>query len=261
MRKEHASLCFLRPWDAALNVPRVLAWEVDQDSACLIVTGLEGCPVEQSTRTGGFRRHPLPLLDMGFEWLDRFRRMVPLPVAGSAEQIAGAAMQRLEARTDLTEVTAFLRAALKASRPAVWPALVATHGDFACCNLVREGKRLGVVDWEWFGPGFPFHDELTLVSGLDVFSGARQCGLVESYRHLLFSESRECRSLMERAQRRGVAAADHRIAFYVFLAAFIAHNRRHSPGDWEQLLRFLEGHDYPAPGTCLRPVTEPRIRV
>lgn len=166
-RREAAALAALEPAAEELHVPRLLfQTDLDDGSFLFLQSGLTGVPL--TDRADHF--------DLILPWLDRFQSSVP--AAGTLEEAVRCAIALC--RTKLPDLTAaeerLLNAAAEAAPGLRAFAATAVHGDFWTGNILREGKRLAVVDWSNYHPGSPLEDlhNFAAAQGYESRGGADQ---------------------------------------------------------------------------------------
>lgn len=213
LRSERRALEWLAPWRNMLRIPRVLAWSEGEEGAFLILSGIGGgsrFPALQRGRS----------LDPGFEclqnWLRQMHRLVPSP-----ENVDLPALHR-RWRQELGELPQYERSTLGLwgkfehltvpSRPAV-----AVHNDFWWGNLVFDGDRIGVIDWDGFRAGTPLDDLLTLLFKTPVVKGWSQVRGSAAFCWTFFEASPTRRLLRRWAGEYGLSSEEAESCFYSFL--------------------------------------------
>ena len=251
LEREHKALHYLEPWAETLQIPRVLSWESDAESACLVQTAITGGASRFHLDTSAPAQVVATVWDPAFDWISRFEQIVPPPrrvaLGDHLEQLL-AQLQEDSAALPVARILAETRHRLprllsREARPA--------HGDFAPGNLVLTERGLGVVDWEEFGPAFPLQDLLTIVCNSEYYAGKKRRDLLETYAHVLFSQSPACRLMLSRIQPAGLDQHELGFCFYAYLGTRIRFQKSVCAADWTAFLNYLEKFGYPGPGTVI----------
>lgn len=213
LRNERNALEWLAPWQQTLRVPRMLAWSEDESDACLILSGVTGHSRFPSLRSGGF-------LDVRFQtaqdWLRQFHRLVPSPEPVDLLTLHRRWSQELG---DLPRrerrsygLWAKFEQTVAPSRPSV-----PVHNDFWWGNLLFDGGRIGVVDWDGLRAGTPLDDLLTLLLKSPVMRNWTRLRDSEAFRVRFFAPSPARRLLLKWARECELSAEDAEFCFYSFL--------------------------------------------
>jgi aminoglycoside phosphotransferase len=246
VRKEYEALSYLAEWTEPLGIPRVLEWEDTGGEVCLIQAGAEGNAAFASLRAD--RPSPVPgFFHLAVEWSARFQKLVPLRAPAAIARVAQETANRLEAQSGYGGLFKEILGILRDAGAAADDDAVPTHGDFWAMNVLLSGRRVNVVDWDHFGPGFPLEDLFSFVIYQGYVTGNRYCTITESFVHGVFSDSPVCRFVKSQIENRyGLAQA--RLYFYGFLARRIC--QTNTPADeWRTLFDWLARAGYPAPCT------------
>ena len=244
---EGRALVYLKPWARELGIPEVLEWDQGIEEACLVrsVVPGENYPVRPLLSASGteleaaFRR---PL-----DWLKRFRRQVPPPLPQRIGELTQALCDRLEesGQPALRALKSFLvqDPAGVADRPAF-----TIHGDFFPPNIMLgvDGK-LRVVDWDHFGTGNPFRDELNLLVGSNFVNHlGRAWNVDEIWRAMMFSAS-PISSFIHREMN--VSAEEARFYHYCYVAWQAVDGAPVERHNWLRTLERLANCGFPGPGS------------
>lgn len=249
--KEYTALNYLAPWAETMHIPRVLDWESDGESACLVQTPITGRSVRLHLDVSAPAHLAGAVLEPAFTWIERFGQLVPPPrrvaLGDHLEQLLAQLREKpaaLPVAQVLTETRGRVSRLLARDAPAA-------HGDFTPGNLVLTEHGLGVVDWEEFGCAFPLQDFFTIACHSDHYRGPKHCGLLETYAHILFSPSPACGMVLSRLQSSGLDQDELRFCFYAYLGTRIRFQETVSPSDWIAFLKYLERFGYPGPGAVI----------
>lgn len=126
-------------------------------------------------------------------------------------------------------------------------AALTTHGDFFPPNiLAAPDGQLNVVDWDHFGAGMPFQDELNLFVGSNfVTRSGRAWDVDEIWRAMMFSAQPIAHFLREELNVHPDAARFYHYAYVAWQATKGAPMER---GRWLKTITLLEPHGFPGPG-------------
>ena len=180
------SAIYTRVADAGLRIPRPLFCDHVDAHVVLCETYVPGHRLEDrffSSRVGWWRRRALEgFLDKAMGWAREFHRRTLVDtrvidaecLAADFETQLARVRQRADVSAPLRDGLVRFERTLERLRGRAWP-VTAVHGDFDHGNVLVEGDKLGVVDWEDCEPaGDPFVDlaylifDLALVSDLGV---------------------------------------------------------------------------------------------
>ncbi len=255
LRNERLALEELSPWEEVLRVPRVLAWREDESDACLIVSGLPGCSIYPLLRKGG-------AVDAHFgiaqNWLRQFHRLVPAPGGVDLQTLHQSCLQELN---ELPQRERRSHGLWTKFEQIVAPARPAApvHNDFWWGNLLFQGGRVGLVDWDGFRAGTPLDDLLTLLLKTPALRGWSRLSAAAAFHWMFFDESPVRRLLQAWAAEYDLSAGDAEFCFYSFLARRLhwelgmslqprgERDRRSAQVEWSAVLGWLAEHGYPNP--------------
>lgn len=255
LRNERQALESLFPWCEVLRVPQVLAWSEDESDACLILSGLPGYSRFPSLRKGA-------AVDAHFgiaqNWLRQFHRLVPAPDDGDLSTLHRRCLQELSELPKRERRSCGLWAKYEQivapSRPAV-----PVHNDFWWGNLLFDGGRIGVVDWDGFRAGTPLDDLLTLFLKTPVLRGWTRLSASAAFQWMFFEPSPAHRLLQSWAEEYNLSASDGEFCFYSFLVRRLHWelgmslqprgdmDRRSAQVEWSAILGWLADQRYPNP--------------
>ncbi|MGH9558528.1 MAG: phosphotransferase [Bryobacteraceae bacterium] len=249
LSREYTALESMRPWAQELNLPVPLAWDCDPDQACLILSGLAGSPESFTLIKESGMPHGLHRLELALSWLRRFRECVPVSAVErelDREQCVPLIPDPVfEGRPFLA-----LCELLRDQRPQL-PS-VPSHGDFWRGNLLFDGPRVTVLDWDALGLRSPLHDLVSLFSSSGYLRDGRIRQQVDTARivELFFSETAAALRTREIVSGLDTSPDDLQRAFYSFIRHRLRSGGSESRAIWSGILRVLHGHGFPAPWSC-----------
>jgi aminoglycoside phosphotransferase len=165
LRREAEALDRLGTTSDSLGIPRLLlAEQAPCGSYLLVQSGVPGSPLVDHVAAddqpvlsrqiavadrwlGGFQRavrSPVPLCESLYPWISQCRDALMTPTPAE-EALLDAARDALD---------------LLAIRPST-----PVHGDFWSGNVLVDGKRISVIDWDRFHFGTPIEDLFNFLSG------------------------------------------------------------------------------------------------
>lgn len=259
LRRERAALEYLLPWQSALRVPRLLAWEEDAAEVCLVMSGIAGVVRMPDLRSNADLD---PRFVQAGDWIRGMQHLVPSPRPLSFPEIHEEWLQGAQKLPEKERRSLGLWEHLrKLKAPARQTMTV--HGDFWWGNLLFCGDRIGVVDWDGMQPGTPLDDMLTLLFKTLVRRGWTEVDSGTAFR-IVFFEHAPCRRFLQQwARECGLTAEDGHFCFYRFLARRLQWElgldlqvrseqdqesaRRH----WSPILGWLAEQNYPNPFKAL----------
>jgi aminoglycoside phosphotransferase len=228
-------------------MPRVLDWESGAASACLIFSGLGGFSEHfgLAAETGNAR--DAARMAAARSWLEAFREKVSVEriereLGGTAGELA--ALERLSIeRPEVAELHDFLKTKAGAGRPA------ASHGDFWSGNLLFDGTRLGVIDWEGLAARDAYHDLFSLLTHCSYLANGRvQMDISpERFLQLYFGDSAATRFAKAAFAELGPRPEELRASFYGFVAKNVRSKGGRYRESWFRILAILRAGGFPAP--------------
>lgn len=254
--RENKALRYLEPWADTLRIPRILSWDRDVQSACLVQTGIDGQLARFHFGVDASARLLAQVLEQPFAWIERLGQLVPPPSRITLGVRLDELLVRLQNEPVAAPVVRILTEARERTSRLLSLEAGVVHGDFTPGNLVLTKRGLGVVDWEEFGAGFPLQDLFTILCNCDYYIADQPCDLVETYAHVLFSHSATCRFALSRLELAGLDRDELRFCFYAYLGTMIGFQKAVPESKWIALLSYLGRFGYPAPGTVLPPPSE-----
>lgn len=255
LRNEWQALETLAPWQEMLRIPRVLAWKEDERDACLILAGLPGCSRYPALRKGSAVDAHFGLAQ---NWLREFHRLVPAPGGVDLPRLQQSCLQELNELPQRERRSHGLWAKFEQIVAPARPA-VPVHNDFWWGNLLFEGGRVSVVDWDGFRAGTPLDDLLTLLLKTPAFRGWSRLSAAEAFHWMFFEKSSVHRLLQGWVSEYGLSAGDAEFCFYSFLVRRLhwelgmslqprgERDRRSAQVEWSAILGWLAEHSYPNP--------------
>jgi len=258
LRCEYEALRHLHPWAEQFGIPQLIEWEDVPARSCLIRTAktarmdVAALPLSVSREVlNHYYRKPV-------DWLLRFVRSVP----------------PLETRT-LGEMCAILRGQLEEhrNRPGIGPLMellnsdpagvlnqngIVLHGDFFPRNVLLDGDKLFVIDWDHFSTGFPLVDLMNYFSGADIYNplSKHACPIDQIVLAFSFGNLPMHAYFMECVQAYGYPAEAVRYFYYCAVAHQIAYGSRVEAHRWIRVAEVLAPLGFPAPGTYLPKIAE-----
>ena len=246
VRKEYEALAYLASWAEPLGIPRIIDWEDTGGEVCLIVTGAAGSAAATPLRVD--RRSPVPgYFNRAAEWLARFQQLVPARTSVSLATLSRAVADELQTQPGYGALLDGILGMLRNPGAAGDHAAPPIHGDFWATNVLLSDRQINVIDWDYFGPGFPFEDLFSFVIYQQYVMPNRYCTLPESYLHCIFSDSPVCQ-FVKRHFATLFSPDQARLYFYGFLGRRICRETT-AAEQWRTLLERLAAAKYPAPCT------------
>lgn len=255
LRKERRALEYLEPWRQVLRTPRILAWSEDEAGACLILAGFSGCSRFPWLWRRGMVDGKLAIVQ---QWLRQFQQLVPSPEPVDLPKLQQCWLQALRELPQRERRSVGLWAKFEQTIAPARPA-VAVHNDFWWGNLLFEGGRMGVVDWDGFQAGTPLDDLLTLLFKTPVGRGWNMLNPREAFCATFFEASPARRLVQNWAAECGLSAAEVDFCFYSFLVRRLhwelgmSLQPRPEPErtaallQWSAILSWLAERRYPSP--------------
>lgn len=255
LRNERKALQYLLPWQQLLRIPRVIAWSEDEADACLILWGTPGYSRYPFLRTGG-------VLDARFQiaqnWLRQLHRLVPSPEDVDLQTLQQRWRAGLEDLPRRERRSRGLWRKFDETKAPFRPA-VPVHNDFWWGNLLFDGGRIGVVDWDGFQAGTPLDDLLTLLFKTPTVKGGTALGASAAFRRTFFEATPTRRLLQRWAAECGLTAKDAEFCFYSFLVRRLhwelgmslqpreEKDKQAALLQWSAILAWLAHEGYPSP--------------
>ncbi|GEM_PF-2559278 len=250
LAKEHQALLAIAPWAAELGIPRVLDWQCEAGSACLLTSAVPGRLVRITFRLASGPGGGAQPLNTALAWLERFRQTIPAESCGSAGAARESAIAALHPLQQECGAVAGLRSLLE-SAPEF--AAAPSHGDFWYGNLRFEGKRIGVFDWSGLAARSPLHDIFKLMTSccFEYGGAVKTPPDVAAFGSIWFSPAPLSRFFQEKIRTLSGGEAELRTAFYHFLAGSIRIAGPSTRGIWYKIASILERRGFPPPGSSL----------
>jgi aminoglycoside phosphotransferase len=243
LKGELQRLELIAPYAEQLGAPKVVSWNEDAGSDCLILSGADGFSEHFGLYVETRNKRDEHCLNAAFAWLKRFRGLVPASELeaklGPPEDLAWLSRQKDER---LARLYAFLKNAPEFPK-------APSHGDFWCGNMLFHDGKLGVIDWEALAARHALHDVFSLLTHCAYRAGTRVNLDVTPARFLdlYFSESTAANFVRETVTALEPDPATQRLAFYHFVTFNLRIKGGRYRESWLEILKRLDQSGFPGP--------------
>lgn len=247
LEREREMLDLLGPWAEELHIPRKISWDCYRGEACLIVSSLPGVHRHLTLPLDGEPGSRMQDVQIALDWLQRFRERVPRNLLDPWE--AGTAATR-ETLASLDEWCVGLLDVLRTADDV--GETMASHGDFWHGNLIYDGDRMSVIDWDSLGTRSPLHDVLWLFTNCryEYDGEAREHLNATIFFRLFFSDAPVARIVRRASAKFGLNERQMRNVFYWFVGESIRVTGGAWRTTWFEIARTLHKAGYPGPWSC-----------